>query len=95
VFRTACGAQSARSAGGSFALCGGRLKKLFEKSFLRIFKNFPLVFLFVLNENFRPDGAEINLHFARRANYHSAKPIITLAKQDYHSREARFVTLNP
>ena len=24
----------------NFALCGGRLKKLFEKSFFRIFKNF-------------------------------------------------------
>jgi hypothetical protein len=28
---------------GCFALCGGRLKKLFEKSFLRIFKNFQAV----------------------------------------------------
>ena len=26
--------------GESFALCGARLKKLFGKSFLRIFKNF-------------------------------------------------------
>ncbi len=29
-------------------VCGGRLKKLFEKSFLRIFKNFP-AFLIIKN----------------------------------------------
>jgi hypothetical protein len=31
---------------GYFALCGGRLKKLFEKSFLRIFKNFPAIVIY-------------------------------------------------
>ena len=39
-FRNAGGAPSLRSAGGSFDRCGGRLKELFGKSSLRIFKNF-------------------------------------------------------
>ena len=38
---------------GSFALCGARLKELFEKSSLRIFKNFPAAVIFYLIENFR------------------------------------------
>ncbi len=32
--------------GGNFELCGARLKKLFEKSFLRIFKSFPAAVVF-------------------------------------------------
>ena len=39
---------------GSFDLCGGRLKKLFGKSFLRIFKNFQPV----LSSNGCFDGVE-------------------------------------
>ena len=31
---------------GNFALCGARLKKLFEKSFLRIFQSFPAAVVF-------------------------------------------------
>ena len=34
-------------------VCGGRLKELFEKSSLRIFKNFPAAVIFYLIENFR------------------------------------------
>ena len=42
-----------RSAKGSFDRCGGRLKKLFEKSFLRIIKNFSAAVVFYLIKNFR------------------------------------------
>ena len=36
------GRRHSEAQGESFAVCGRRLKKLFSKSFLRIFKNFPL-----------------------------------------------------
>ena len=38
--------------GESFALCGARLKKLFEKSFFRIFKNFQHAIVVKLSKSF-------------------------------------------
>ena len=50
-------------------VCGARLKELFEKSSLRIFKNFPADVIFYLIENFR--SAEIYLQTSPKANLNS------------------------
>ncbi len=50
-FKPPAGAQSAPSTRESYALCGARLKKLFEKSFFRIFKSFQH---FYIDQKFPP-----------------------------------------
>jgi hypothetical protein len=45
-FQTVGGAPPVWSAGECFAVCGARLKELFEKSSLRNLKNFPVAVVF-------------------------------------------------
>jgi len=50
-------------------VCGARLKELFEKSSLRIFKNFPAVVVFLFYRKF--PRAEIHLQTSPQANLNS------------------------
>ena len=61
-------------------VCGARLKELFEKSSLRIFKNFPAAVVFYLIENFRVRKFTFKLRRRR---------ILTRASRDLNLRAAQ------
>ncbi|MBQ3227269.1 MAG: hypothetical protein IJB43_01665 [Clostridia bacterium] len=60
-------------------VCGARLKELFEKSSLRIFKNFPAAVVFLI-ENFRVRKFTFKLRRRR---------ILTRASRDHNLRAAQ------
>ena len=72
---------------GNFALCGARLKKLFEKSFLRIFKSFPAAVVFYLIGNFRLRKFTLTSPIGRNLT-HAQRDLIS-AQADHNSRFAR------